>query len=268
MPSKALGCTEHFSPPCSKREPPKSLASEGSNPFQRASMGAASLWGLCTSSVAPHTPWGGTSCQLVPNLLPSGFPPLPLCGDIPAHGAVFPALVCTIGMLINPEPEAIRLQRLYKMCLVVVCFFLISANYIFREKGPELQREIKKKKTLRRKDCGCQAVEKWGASSQSSWASFGSKCGLIGWAKDVRLWGPLSIPRLERGGKNGSFQLVHIKPKSPSSLLRTQWLRSGLWKPTVTGGAGECRLLSFGSLSYRLGLTRVPDLRLFAEVVG
>lgn len=203
-------------------------------------MGAASLWGLCTSSVAPHTPWGGTSCQLVPNLLPSGFPPLPLCGDIPAHGAVFPALVCTIGMLINPEPEAIRLQRLYKMCLVVVCFFLISANYIFREKGPELQREIKKKK----KHSGEKtvAVRLWRNGElpfQSSWASFGSKSGLIGWAKDVRLWGPLSIPRLERGGKNGSFQLVHIKPKSPSSLLRTQWLRSGLWKPTVTGGAGE-----------------------------
>lgn len=105
-------------------------------------MGAASLW-LCR----PPTSWGGTSCQLVPNHLPSGFPPLPLCGDIPAHGAVFPALVCTIGMLINPEPEAIRLQRLYKMCLVVACFFfLISANCIFREKGPEPQREIKKKK--------------------------------------------------------------------------------------------------------------------------
>lgn len=104
--------------------------------------------------------------------------------------------------------------------------------------------------------------------SQSSWASFGSKPGLTGWAKGVGLWGPLSIPRLERGGKNGSFQPVHVKPKSPSSLLWAQWLISELWKQTLTGGAGESRLLSFGSLSCRLGLTRVPGLRLFAEVVG
>lgn len=37
------------------------------------------------------------------------------------------------------------------MCLVIVCFFLISANCIFRERGPEPQREIKKpprKKTV------------------------------------------------------------------------------------------------------------------------
>ena len=33
-------------------------------------------------------------------------------------------------------------------------------------------------------------------------------------------------------------------------------------------GAGELRLLSFGSLRCRLGLTRVPGLRLFAEVSG
>lgn len=151
-------------PPCFERDPPPNhSASDGSNPFQRASMGAASLWRhigcTCVHPLSPpHLPGGPCLHQLGPNLLPSGLPPLPLCGPIPAAGAVFPARVCAISMLINPEPEAIRLQRLYEMCLVVVCFFLISANCIFREKGPEPQREIKKK-TTQEKDCGRKAVE-------------------------------------------------------------------------------------------------------------
>lgn len=48
-----------------------------------------------------------------------------------------------------------------------------------------------------------------------------------------RHWGPLFIPKMKGGGKNGVFELVHMKPKSTCRLLWAQWLRSQPWNQTA-----------------------------------
>lgn len=147
-----------MSPPCFEREPPPNhSASDGSNPFQRASTGAASLWRHigCTCVHPPRRAPPPSAGPQPPSLRPPSSAPV---WAHPCSRCCLPSSVRTVSTLINPEPEAIRLQRLYEMCLVVVCFFLISANCIFGEKGPEPQREIKEK-TTQEKDCGRKAVE-------------------------------------------------------------------------------------------------------------
>lgn len=106
-------------------------------------MGAAS-WGQCTPLPSP-LPLGCPSPQA------AGTLPLPLLclwRCLPAQAAL--QLLCTPSAYLSIRPEFITLQRLYKMCLVIVCFFLISANCIFRERGPEPQREERKKTPRKR----------------------------------------------------------------------------------------------------------------------
>lgn len=116
-----------FFPPYFGREPPISQGLRDQIPFREPPWGPPPLGGpVYIPCHPPHFSWDA-------DLLPLAS----LLSSVWTVEVLPSAQVCTISLLINPEPEAIRLQRLYKMCLVVVCFFLISANCIFREKGPE-----------------------------------------------------------------------------------------------------------------------------------
>lgn len=168
-------------------------------------------------------PASGTHRRLHPLPPPRG--PLPR----PAQGTVFPALVCTLSAYLSvQEPEAIRLQRLYKMCLVIVCvFFLISANCIFRERGPEPQKEKQRRRKKARKKTPRKkiAVVREGgltAESGSQGAGFEASLGIFsapgGGGVRAPLYsqmkgqGRMEIPSLQ--------QRLPLEPKLTSNFLR------------------------------------------------
>ena len=120
-------------------------------------------------------------------------PPPPLEGVLQQKRCLPSSGLHSICILINPRPEFIRHQRLYKMCLVIVCFFSIS------ERGPEPQREIKKKTPRKKvaaeggKDGELAAESSCGPGSKQTWML------LVG--QGERVLGPLSVPGLKGEGR-------------------------------------------------------------------
>lgn len=149
-----------FSPLCFEREPPTTEPLRDPTPFQ-------SLHGDCLllGPIPPPLLVGTLPPPEQPRS-PSLWPPsFAQGGGSPCRSTVFPDPASTPSAYLSSlGPEAIRLQRLYKMCLVIVCFFLISLSCIFRGRGPEPRREIKKKKTTQEKDFGCEGGKGEGAS--------------------------------------------------------------------------------------------------------
>lgn len=154
-----------------------------------------------------------------------------------------------------------RLQRLYKMCLVIVCFFLISANCIFWESGPEPQRERQKENT-QEKNCSCETGEAGGGGRFPSESS----CGLLWkqtWVRPGgRGLGVVGTPLyFQDGRERGRWTFracalgarIHLQPLyRPSGKDRSPGIKQLGPVTTVTTVSGDFRLLNFDLLSCKM----------------
>lgn len=152
-----------------------------------------------------------------------------------------------------------RLQRLYKMCLVIVCFFLISANCIFWESGPEPQRERQKENT-QEKNCSCETGEAGGRFPSES------SCGLLWkqtWVRPGgRGLGVLGTPLYFQDGREGgrwTFRAcapgarIHPQPLyRPSGKDRSPGIKQLGLVTTVTNVSGDFRFLNFDLLICKM----------------